>query len=453
MTTPELALASALPSSLGRSEAGDYDALLQFLYLAPVGLVQTDLAGAIMMLNPLSSGLLMPLAAHGELSNLFTVLEGVAPDLRHRVAAFGEPYGYICEAVQLVVSADTVQKPQPQTLSISLLKLDDSRLMAVLSDISEQVRRERLLRQNEAWLNAILNDIRDYALIGLDSHGNIDDWNSSIGRVTGFTREQVVGKSLSVFYPVGQATPRRMPDLLGEADGIGWSFDDGWRIRADGSRFWGSTLISPLTDRSRLTEQPAGDDAEAPDAGYCLVIRDINDKREANEAHRKAHSCDHLTGIANRRTFFEAGELELTRAKRSQRQLSLILIDADHFKDVNDTHGHPAGDAVLQHLASVLTDTFGTVDGVARIGGEEFAVLLPATDLDEALRGAERLRAAVQAQAVVVAGQPIHYTISAGVATASGASLVLDDLIRRADTALYQAKAAGRDRVAWSAPA
>ena len=449
MTTPQFAPSSAVPALPGRRDADDYQALLQFLYLAPVGLVQTDTAGAIVMLNPLSSRLLMPLAPSGELSNLFTVLEGIAPDLRDRVASFGKPYGYICDAMQLVVSADSVEKLQPQTLSISLLKLDDSRLMAVLADVSEQVRRERLLRQNEAGLN----DIRDYALVGLDSSGNIEDWNAGIGRVAGFSREQVVGKSWSIFHPEDHATPERVRDLLRDADDNGWRLDAGWRVRADGSRFWGSTLISPLTDRSCLTAQAADDDGKPSLAGYSLVIRDIDDQRKASESHRKTHSCDQLTGIANRRAFFEASELELARARRSSRQLSLMVIVADPFEDVTDRHGRAAGDTVLQHLAGVLTDTFGTVDGVARIGGEEFAVLLPATDLDAALSGAERLRKAVRAKALVVAGQPLHYTISAGVATASGASTTLDDLIERAERALSQAKAAGRNRVAWSVPA
>lgn len=440
---------------LSPQDRNDYDALLQFLYLAPVGLVQMNSAGEILMLNPLSSQILMPLTRDGELSNFFTALADVAPDLRHQVAAFRPAHGMVCDAVRVLLGPADVQKSDRKTISITLLKLDHDRLMGVLFDVTEQVRRERLLRQNEAWLNAILTDIHDYALVSLDLDGKVDDWNDSIGRVTGFTREQIVGEPYAIFYPEGSASADRMLDLLRDASDNGWSLDDGWRVRADGTRVWGSTMISPLGQRERLTagrpdlrtlpavRQPG----RVGESGYCLVIRDISDKREASEDYRKAYSCDHLTGIANRRTFFEAAEIELARARRSQRELSLILIDADHFKRINDSHGHPVGDIVLQHLASRLTETFRGVDLVARVGGEEFAVLLPSTDIEHAFISAERLRQAVQSQPVVVDGRSISYTVSAGVASGTGASLVLDELIKRADAALYQAKAAGRDRV------
>jgi predicted signal transduction protein with EAL and GGDEF domain len=113
-------------------------------------------------------------------------------------------------------------------------------------------------------------------------------------------------------------------------DESGWSLDDGWRKKADGTRFWGNAMIYPLRVRTQglpidavmVAEQQAG----AP--AYCLVIRDITDKREASEKIRKSTACDHLTGIANRRTFFEAAELELARWKRLPRPLSLVLFDA-----------------------------------------------------------------------------------------------------------------------------
>jgi diguanylate cyclase (GGDEF)-like protein len=235
-------------------------------------------------------------------------------------------------------------------------------------------------------------------------------------------------------------------DRLREADQNGWHLDEGPRLRADGSQFWASTIISPLPDRDLLLDEP-----DAP--AYCMVVRDISDKREAIERRRKSVFNDHLTGVANRRAFFEAAELELTRNRRQPRPTSLILLDADHFKRINDQHGHPAGDAVLRALGQLLASMFRQVDVVARVGGEEFAVLLPSCGLDDALAVAERLRAQVARHAVVHDGGEIGCTISAGVAACEGESLTLEALMKRADQALYAAKAGGRNRVQRWSPA
>lgn len=430
------------------SIANEYEALIQFLYIAPVGLAQTTIDGDIVMINPISAQLLMPLSRDGSLVNLFTVLEGVAPDLRHLAAGFEAPNGMVCDAMRIQLNAGTRGRSDPQMLSLSLLKLDENRLMAVLSDVTQQVKRERLLKQNEAWFNAILTGITDYALVSLDGRGRVADWNASIGRVTGFSREAVLGQPYSIFYPDDTTTPDRLADRLREADDNGWSLDDGWRIKADGTKFWGSAMIAPLKDR----HAPAGDAAAGPDEpAYCLVIRDITDKREASESYRKATCCDHLTGIANRRAFFDAAELELERCKRSPRDLALILFDVDHFKRINDTHGHPAGDAVLRHLAELLTTTFRQVDVVARVGGEEFAVLLPSTSLHGALGVANRLRQLVESRPVEVDGVRIRCTISGGVAMMEDSIGGLDALIKRADRALYAAKESGRNRIECAA--
>ncbi|ACB35800.1 diguanylate cyclase with PAS/PAC sensor [Leptothrix cholodnii SP-6] len=434
--------------------ADEYEALIQFMYMAPVGLVQASMDGEIVMINPISAQLLMPLSRGGDLSNLFAALEGVAPQLRALTASFAASHGMVCDGLRIPITAGARGLSDAQMLSISLLKLDETRLMAVLGDITQQVRRERLLRQNEAWLNAIFTGVTDYALVSLDARGCIDDWNPSIGRVTGFAREAVLGRPYSIFYPEDATTPERLLDRLREADANGWSLDDGWRLRADGSRFWGSALIAPLRER----EEPhvpasAGRPGDTDEPAYCLVLRDISDKREACEQQRQANDCDHLTGIANRRSFFEAAELELMRARQSPRPLSMILFDADHFKLINDRHGHHAGDAVLRHLAALLTANFRQVDVVARVGGEEFAVLLPSTGLHGAVRVANRLRQAVEAQTVEVDGVEIHCTVSGGVATMAAGLSGLDALMKCADQALYAAKAAGRNRIESAAPA
>ena len=424
----------------------NYEALLQFLYLAPVGLIQTNDTGAVVLINPRSAQLLMPLSREGNLDNLFDVLAEVAPDLRHSATSFAQPSGPVCEDNHLYIHASTCGRPGIQVLSLSLYKLDSSRFMAVLNDVTLQVKRERLIRQNEVWFNAVAAGVTDYALLGLDAAGLVCEWNTTVGNLTGMTREDVLGKPYSLFSPEQAITQDQVQDRLREADANGWSLDEGWRVKADGSRFWGSMLISPLS-RSALASDalPLLDGETQP--VYSLIMRDISERREASEQHRLATACDHLTGIANRRAFFEAAEREIARRKQSPRPLSLVLFDADHFKAVNDTYGHPAGDAVLRHLAKLLVSTFRQVDVVARVGGEEFAVLLPSTDLQAALKIANRLRENVALQVVEVDGVKIHFTVSGGVASMDDGINTLDALMKQADQELYQAKASGRNRI------
>ena len=417
----------------------EHEALIQFLYLAPVGLVQADIDGGIVMMNPISAQLLMPLSRDGGLDNLFTALESVAPELRHLCRDYARSSGKICDGLHVHLNAGSANKKVPQILAVTLLKLDATRLMAVIDDVTLQVRRERQLRQNDAWFNAILSGITDYALAGLDARGKLTEWNPSIARVTGYGPE-AVGQPYSIFYPADGMTDERLLDRLRDADKDGWSLDEGKRARADGSAFWGSALIAPLPERDYVDGEPVG-------PAYCLILRDITDKREATERRRREAFGDHLTGLANRRAFFEAAEQELTRSKAVPRPTSVIVFDADHFKAINDRHGHPGGDAVLQQLAAILGETFREVDVVARIGGEEFAVLLPSTDLPRAAVVAERLRSSVASQAVHFDGSRIGYTVSAGVACLVDGEGGIDLLLKRADQALYAAKRAGRNRV------
>lgn len=427
-------------------DAAEHEALLQFLYMAPVGLVQAASDGAILMLNPLSAQLLMPLSADGNLLNLFEALAPVAPDLRQRCAGYSEPSGNVCEGMRLYLNST---RGGPQVLSLTLMKLDAARLMAVLSDITEQDKRERQLRNTDAWLNAIMTNIADYALVSLDHEGRVAAWNDSIGRVTGFDEAGVQGQTFGLFYPAEEASAAQLAHRLQQADSNGWHLDEGLRRRADGGQFWGSAMLSPLPGRKRAdgTLAPAAPGEPA----YCLILRDITDKRALSEDLRSVTYGDHLTGLANRRAFFEAGELEILRRAKMPQAPALILIDADHFKAINDSHGHPAGDAVLRHLGATLKSVFRQVDLVARIGGEEFAAILPGASLEDAAVVAERLRERVQAEPAMFDGLAIACTVSIGVVAMDDPACNLAGFLQRADDALYAAKHGGRNRVVrWS---
>jgi diguanylate cyclase (GGDEF)-like protein len=160
---------------------------------------------------------------------------------------------------------------------------------------------------------------------------------------------------------------------------------------------------------------------------------------------RHAADHDHLTGARSRRAFFDLAARERARALRAGSPLSLLLFDVDHFKRINDTHGHATGDRVLADIVERAGAEVRNIDVVARLGGEEFAVLLPDTALDTALLVAERLRAALDRSFDGGAGA-VGYTVSIGAATLL-ADESIDGMLSRADAALYAAKAGGRNAV------
>lgn len=160
---------------------------------------------------------------------------------------------------------------------------------------------------------------------------------------------------------------------------------------------------------------------------------------------------DELTGLPNRHFFFKRFEEEIDRARRYGSSLSLIMLDVDHFKQVNDEYGHPVGDDVLGEVARLLAANVRTSDIIARYRDEEFAILIPAMGAAEAAQAAEKLRTVIEVNDMVMDGPEIHVTISAGVADIEilrnkGGSLK-DALIRNANRALYHAKSEGRNRV------
>jgi two-component system cell cycle response regulator len=165
------------------------------------------------------------------------------------------------------------------------------------------------------------------------------------------------------------------------------------------------------------------------------------------DTHRLA-TTDALTGLLNRRAFLDAIERERARSDRHTFALSVLLLDVDHFKRINDGRGHPAGDAVLQGIAQTLLKVGRKSDFVARWGGEEFVLGLPQTSEAGARVAAERARRAVAAESHPApdGGPPIHVTVSVGVASAS-APWSVDRLVSRADEAMYLAKSRGRNRV------
>lgn len=180
------------------------------------------------------------------------------------------------------------------------------------------------------------------------------------------------------------------------------------------------------------------------------TVFDHTDKRRFEAQLERLANTDALTHLSNRRDFYQKAQQEIARCRRSGGSFSVLMLDVDHFKTVNDRFGHAAGDEVLRQLARQLQDTLRTVDTPARLGGEEFAVLMPESPLDGAQWLAERVRQQLAAVSVPRDGsEPIRFTVSIGVAQWQREEDI-DATLHRADNALYQAKETGRNRVCVS---
>lgn len=171
------------------------------------------------------------------------------------------------------------------------------------------------------------------------------------------------------------------------------------------------------------------------------------DEKDAKEMVAYLANIDPLTTSLTRRHFFSIAETEFRRFKRYQRAMAVMVIDADNFKKINDTHGHHAGDIALRSLSLVAMDNKRAQDTLGRLGGEEFGLLLPETNLEQALVVGNRIREMWEQTPVNLDGELIHSTVSIGIAEASTADELFDDLLRRADKMMYKAKQAGRNRV------
>lgn len=221
-----------------------------------------------------------------------------------------------------------------------------------------------------------------------------------------------------------------------------WRQDDTYRIRDLGA-----------TNRTRVNEQPITEAALSDGDHVTLgesILKFISHSSVEARYHEEVYQLathDALTELYNRRHFIELVDKEIARAHRHGRPLVMCIIDVDLFKPVNDRFGHVAGDGVLRQLAGVVRGYVRGEDIAARIGGEEFAVLLPESDLASARVFAERLREAVAASEFVLGGESRQITISVGIAGLNPQRAERGPLMEAADAALYRAKEAGRNRV------
>lgn len=304
--------------------------------------------------------------------------------------------------------------------------------------VNEHQRDQEVLRLSEERFRTMVENGKDIISI-ISASGTVRFVSPSVRSVLGFEPGEMIDKNLGqLLHPDEQPKAAMVwSDMLAHPDGETLAQHEFRMRHKDGSyrdiEMVGCNLIgNPVI------------------GGIVLNGRDITDrKRLEGELERNAH-VDVLTGLNNRRHFFELAEQELARTRRHQQPLTVLMLDVDHFKQVNDTFGHHVGDLVLKRLSAVCASTLREIDVPGRIGGEEFAILLPETTREQGLDAAERLCAAMADATVPLEdGTPVHFTVSIGVATVETGDAEMDDVLKRADAALYAAKDQGRNRVCF----
>lgn len=307
-------------------------------------------------------------------------------------------------------------------------------LMGAARDITERMRVEDALKLSESRANALLEAVPDF-ILRLNRQGDLLDYRAAQSDLYAQAVDTIIGKkNRDLMSPeFADFTKEKISQTLNS--GEMQTFEYQLSIPERG----------PVDYEARMVKSGADE--------VMVIVRDVTERKEMERNLRRQAITDPLTKIFNRRHFFEMAQQELERSQRYNRRLSIIMFDIDHFKKVNDTYGHGAGDKALCLLTTECQNKLRENDIFARYGGEEFIILLPETDLEQARQLAERMHkgcAETSLDVGVACAQPgatVNLTASFGVASLGNENIPLDELLFRADKALYEAKEAGRNCV------
>ncbi len=208
----------------------------------------------------------------------------------------------------------------------------------------------------------------------------------------------------------------------------------------------GKLIAQQRTESSRLFHAVA-EKTVALNIANKQLAKELEEKKELEKHLTHQASTDPLTGLMNRRSFFSVCSKEMKRAIRSNTELSFLTVDIDKFKDVNDTYGHPFGDEVIRSIAGQMIENTREMDYVGRIGGEEFAILMPAADMDSAFHMADRLRANIAKHKIIFENEITQVSVSIGLSCLRKEDSEMETIVERSDKALYEAKDSGRNKV------
>ncbi|NWG76362.1 MAG: diguanylate cyclase, partial [Rubrivivax sp.] len=326
--------------------------------------------------------------------------------------------------------------------------------VAVKNDITARKQTEEALKQSEAKYRLLAETSTD-VIWTINEAQQFTYISPAILQLRGLTPEEAMRETMTESV-CPEFLPRIAESFQKSAEfrkAGGTDFVDHMEIQQphkDGSRVWVEIITRELYDHKgeRIGALGISRNITARKQAEAALREYTKQLEELQAQLREQAIRDPLTGAFNRRYLMETLERELARAARDHDPLSLVMIDLDHFKVVNDTYGHLAGDWALQYLVQLIERKTRKSDIVCRYGGEEFVVLLPQTSLADAMRRAEEWRAALQNSPAQFSNETIAFTISMGVASNNPLELTSDRLLSLADQALYAAKQGGRNRVA-----
>lgn len=305
-----------------------------------------------------------------------------------------------------------------------------ARVTHALRDLRERKDLESRVEESERLTSSVLELMPLPVAVVSRADGTILESNNAAAGLLGLSCGEVIGRRVADFVAVGE----QHSDFLTRLDERGRA--DRYEIQVRTT----SIGIRWMLVSARLITR-AGEEV------VLVTFVEVSAHKHLEEELRRLATVDVLTGCVNRRSFAERGTEELARSRREESPLSVILLDLDHFKRVNDTWGHDAGDQVLSRFAEACRGVLRSHDTFGRFGGEEFGVLLPLTDLQGATLVAERIRKRIAALDVEYEKQRISITVSIGVAPIIPGDTKIADAIRRADEELYRAKESGRNMV------
>jgi diguanylate cyclase (GGDEF)-like protein/PAS domain S-box-containing protein len=299
-------------------------------------------------------------------------------------------------------------------------------------------RHEGLLRSDPTRYAELVRNVSAYGIYMVDKQGRIQSWNRGAANITGYAERDVIGKPYDMVFAESGVREAQPLKTMTYARTNGHCREDQNRRKRSGEEFVAHITLDAVRG-------PGGEII-----AYVEVFNDITEQKRREEQLYLRATRDPLTGLYSRGHFTELATIEIDRARRFAEPLSVAILDIDHFKKVNDTYGHEAGDKTIICLANTCARFIRKIDILGRIGGEEFALVLPRANKEPAVEILQRLRIKLAEQRVPVLDKDINFTVSIGIATLRPTTRDLAELLRNADASLYKAKREGRNRVeAW----
>ncbi len=269
------------------------------------------------------------------------------------------------------------------------------------------------------------------AAVEVDKSFMVDEWNPAAKRIFGYSSREAIGKNIIELLQMNIQRDEFEEEIKGmQPEKRHLIFSS---ITKNGEH-----VICKWSINSIIS-------SDSDSTGWLLIASDITEEKREEERIIYLSWHDPLTDLYNRRYIIDKMEAEIERKKRTGNTFSVVMLDIDNFKNINDHYGHACGDYVLKKLSRILSETFRKADFVSRWGGEEFLVVLPDTALEGAVTAAEKLRRRVQSEYFLFEGRMIHITISAGVSECRGNSV--DMTVKNADDALLEGKRSGKNVV------